>query len=84
MHDYWKKTIAFTRWTFVGLVMSLLFNMLSIGDMNIKSNQQTHTFFPQHRKVRFASCVTSIITGISVYDNEEYIGPRVRKIGFSL
>ena len=28
--------------------------------------------------------MTSIITGISVYDNEEYIGPRVRKIGFSL
>ena len=28
MHDYWK-TIALTRWTFVGKVMSLLFNMLS-------------------------------------------------------
>ena len=28
IHDYWK-TIAFTRWTFVGKVMSLLFNMLS-------------------------------------------------------
>ena len=27
-HDYWK-TIALTRWTFVGKVMSLLFNMLS-------------------------------------------------------
>ena len=24
-----RKTIAFTRWTFVGKVMSLLFNMLS-------------------------------------------------------
>ena len=28
IHDYWK-TIAFTRWTFVSKVMSLLFNMLS-------------------------------------------------------
>ena len=28
IHDYWK-TIAFTGWTFVGKVMSLLFNMLS-------------------------------------------------------
>ena len=29
IHDYWKKTIALTRQTFVGKVMSLLFNMLS-------------------------------------------------------
>ena len=28
VHDYWK-TIALIRWTFVGNVMSLLFNMLS-------------------------------------------------------
>ena len=28
MHDYWKY-YSFTRWTFVGKVMSLLFNMLS-------------------------------------------------------
>ena len=28
IHDYWK-IIALTRWTFVGKVMSLLFNMLS-------------------------------------------------------
>ena len=28
-HDYWK-TIALARWTFVGKVMSLLFNMLSM------------------------------------------------------
>ena len=28
IHDYWK-TIALTRWAFVGKVMSLLFNMLS-------------------------------------------------------
>ena len=28
IHDYWKS-IALTKWTFVGKVMSLLFNMLS-------------------------------------------------------
>ena len=28
IHDYWK-IIALTRWTFVGKVMSLLFNVLS-------------------------------------------------------
>ena len=28
--DYWKKTIALTRRTFVGKVMSLLFNMLRL------------------------------------------------------
>ena len=28
IHDFWK-TVALTRWTFVGKVMSLLFNMLS-------------------------------------------------------
>ena len=28
IHDYWK-TIALTRWNFVGKIMSLLFNMLS-------------------------------------------------------
>ena len=29
IHDHWKKTIALTRWTFVGKVMSLRLNMLS-------------------------------------------------------
>ena len=29
IHDYWEKTIALTRWPFVGKVMSLLFNVLS-------------------------------------------------------
>ena len=28
IHDHWK-TVALTKWTFVGKVMSLLFNMLS-------------------------------------------------------
>ena len=29
IHDYWKKIMALTRWTFAGKVMPLLFNMLS-------------------------------------------------------
>ena len=29
IHVYWKKTIALTRWTFVGKVTSLHFNKLS-------------------------------------------------------
>ena len=29
VHDYWKKKTALTIWTFVGKVMSLLFNTLS-------------------------------------------------------
>ena len=29
IHDYWKKNIALTRWTFVGKVISLLFNTRS-------------------------------------------------------
>ena len=29
IHDYWKKIITLTIWTFVGKVMSLLFNTLS-------------------------------------------------------
>ena len=34
IHNYWK-TIALTRWTFVGKVMSLLFNMLSRLVINV-------------------------------------------------
>ena len=29
VHDYWKKIVALTIWTFVGKVMSLIFNTLS-------------------------------------------------------
>ena len=29
IHDYYGKTIALTRWTFVGKIMTLLFNVLS-------------------------------------------------------
>ena len=39
IHDYWK-TIALTRRTFVGKVMSLLFNMLS-KLVNFSSKEQT-------------------------------------------
>ena len=35
------KTIALTRWTFVGKVMSLLFNMLSRLVINLSSKEQT-------------------------------------------
>ena len=34
------KTIALTRWTFVGKVMSLLFNMLSRVGHNFSSKEQ--------------------------------------------
>ena len=38
--DYWK-TIALTRWTFVGKVMFLIYNMLS--------NLVIHSFFPRSK-----------------------------------
>ena len=41
MHDYWK-TIALTRWAFVGKVMSLLFNILS---------KLVITFFPRSKRL---------------------------------
>ena len=41
-----RKTIALTRWTFVGKVMSLLVNMLSglliIREMKIKTTMKYH------------------------------------------
>ena len=39
-HPYMNtgKIIALTRWTFVGKVMSLLFNMLLVGHRNEKAN----------------------------------------------
>jgi len=42
IHDHWKKTIALTRRTFVGKVMSLLFNMLS---------RLVITFFPRSKRL---------------------------------
>ena len=43
------KTIALTRWTFVGKVMSLLFNMLS---------RLVITFLPRSRHLNFMAAVT--------------------------
>ena len=43
------KTIALTRWTFVGKVMSLLFNMLS---------RLVITFFPRSKSFNFIAAVT--------------------------
>ena len=50
IHDYWKKTIALTRWTFVGKVMSLLFNMLS---------GLVITFLPNSMRLNFMAAVTT-------------------------
>ena len=41
------KTIAFTRWTFVGKVMSLLFNMLS---------KLVITFLPRSKRILISYC----------------------------
>ena len=38
------KTIALTRWNFVGKVISLLFNMLSIGHGFSSEEQESFTF----------------------------------------
>ena len=44
------KTIALTRWTFVGKVMSLLFNMLS---------RLVITFLPRSKRLNFMAAVTT-------------------------
>ena len=43
------KTIALTRWTFVGKVMSLLFNMLS---------RWVITFLPRSKRLNFIAAIT--------------------------
>ena len=43
------KTIALTRWTFVGKVMSLLFNMLS---------RLVITFLPKSKRLNFMAAIT--------------------------
>ena len=45
IHDYWK-TIALTIWTFVGKVMSLLFNMLSRSGI---------AFLPKNKRLHFTA-----------------------------
>ena len=44
------KTIALTRWTFVGKVMSLLFNMLS---------RLVITFLPRSKRLNFMAAITT-------------------------
>ena len=44
-----EKTITLTRWTFVGKVMSLLFNMLS---------RLVKTFLPRSKKFNFMATIT--------------------------
>ena len=39
IHDYWK-IIALTKWTLVGKIMSLIFNMLDKVDHNFSSKEQ--------------------------------------------
>ena len=46
------KTVALTRWTFVGKVMSLLFNMLS---------RLLITFLPRSKCLNFMATVTSAV-----------------------
>ena len=38
IHDYWNK-LALTRWTFVGKVMALFFNMLNLLNMHLICQQ---------------------------------------------
>ena len=49
LHPYMTtgKTIALTRWTFVGKVMSLIFNMLS---------RLVITFLPRSKRLLFHGC----------------------------
>ena len=49
IHDYRKKTIALTRWTFFSKVMSLLSNMLSMLVI---------AFLPRSRCLNFMAAVT--------------------------
>ena len=54
------KTIALTRWTFVGKVMSLLFNMLS---------RLTVTFLPRSKHLliifpAFSTCISLLLKGL--------------------
>ena len=44
-----RKTVSLTRWTFVGKVMSLLFNMMS---------RLVVTFLPRSKRLNFMAAVT--------------------------
>ena len=68
IHDYWK-TIALTRWTFVGKVMSLLFNMLSrlvitfpprSKHLLVSWLQSTSAVILETQKIKFATVSPSV------------------------
>ena len=52
------KTIALTIWTFVGKVMSLLFNMLSSKGLLISWLQSLSAVILEHKKTKSAVAVT--------------------------
>ena len=56
IHDYWK-TIALTRQTFVGKVMSLLFNIKE----NTHTHTHTHTGFPGGSSGKESTWVQSVV-----------------------
>ena len=67
IHDYWK-TIALTRWTFVGKVTSLLFNMLS---------RLVITFLPRNKCLLISWLQSPFLTASIVSPSicPEVIGP---------
>ena len=62
IHDYWKKTIALTTWTFVGKVISLFFNMLCSFVI---------AFLPRSKHLNFMAAVT-IHSDTGAQENEIY------------
>ena len=60
------KTIALTRWAFVGKVMSLLFNMLS---MFVKA------FLPSSKRLNFMAAVT-IYSDFGAQENKENVNSK--------
>ena len=69
------KTIALTRWTFVGKLMSLLFNMLS---------RLVITFLPRSKRLNFMAAIT-ISSGFGAQESEVshcfYFFPLLTKLG---
>ena len=63
------KTIALTRWTFVGTVISLIFNMLSRLVITFLSRNK-HPVILEHQKISSAN-VSTVSTSIS----HEVMGP---------
>ena len=59
------KTIALTRWTFVGRVMSLLFNMLS---------RLVITFFPMSKRLLIFMAAVTICSDFGAQENKVHHG----------